>query len=668
MFVQAVNTVDDMERLPNSSVSDGEYLFVGGYHKRGDGGGGMFVLDVNSGAEKDRGLVFDTHSSLGTDARWLRLDMGLGFISVKWFGAKGDGIQDDLPAFEAAMKALEPVPEPPSNHKSRGGAIVVPRSYPHYLIRGNLIINRAIHLYGELGNARFPATALLFEDCERNEDGSCKTNKDEEIIPRPAGIIIKPPINEHDRVRGTYTILRDLYIIAGEGNEANGIHMKSRATLERVRVRKFGGHGVFIDGRDGQGDIRNSNLWRIRDCHFENNGKCGLYIDGQETNAGLSEGLAVEANGEWGIFDSTFLGSTHVAPFADFNIAGAYKNGSARAGTGISTPKAVKAALEETRGRAGKSTWINPYVEGQSPVELFDLTVIVGGIGGIDPIVRDNPFYSLPARGPILEVTSIRGSGGSRDIFLAEWNSELCIAGKRLDVYNPVEIRPRNVDFFTVDSIDFGSRRITLSGVPSDLSLITVGDSFAPRGEPRPPDDPVGVPDAWWFGRVGRQLALRLGYRNLVTGFLATDILGSEKLKVAVAYARNQILRMQRTGDGHEWAIVAKDGHYWLMPDNSTQKALLEWGTAHATQNRQHTLRFPNGFYLGPFANPSKIFMISSADIDPSTGRPKANGEHVGDRAYLQDARPGKPFGWIWIESPLGSGIHEWKILGTIES
>ena len=151
MFVQAVNTVDDMERLTSSTVSDGDYLFVGGYHDRGDGGGGTFALDVGSAASKDRGLVFVADRSLGVDARWLRLDMGLGYVSVKWFGAKGDGIHDDLPAFEAAIKALEPVPEPPGNHKSRGGAIVVPRSYPHYLLRGNLEINRAIQLYGELG-------------------------------------------------------------------------------------------------------------------------------------------------------------------------------------------------------------------------------------------------------------------------------------------------------------------------------------------------------------------------------------------------------------------------------------------------------------------------------------------------------------------------------------
>ena len=133
---------------------------------------------------------------------------------------------------------------------------------------------------------------------------------------------------------------------------------------------------------------------------------------------------------------------------------------------------------------AGKSTWINPYVEGSSPVELFDLTVIVGGIGGTDRITRDNPFYSLPASAPILEVISISGTGGTREIFLAEWNKELCIQGKRLDVYEPSGNTPRNAAYFTVDSLDSRARRITLTGGSSDLSLITVGDSFAPRGVP----------------------------------------------------------------------------------------------------------------------------------------------------------------------------------------
>ena len=216
---------------------------------------------------------------------------------------------------------------------------------------------------------------------------------------------------------------------------------------------------------------------------------------------------------------------------------------------------------------------------------------------------------------------------------------------------------PRNAVPYTVDSLDHRARRITLSGATSDLSSIAAGDFVAS----------LGVPDAWWFGRVRRQVSLRLGHRTVVTGFLATDVLGSEKLKVAVAHAPDKILRMQRTDDGHEYAITAKDGHYWLIPDDNIREAILEWGTAHAAPNRQHTLRFPNGFYLGAFAKPSRFFMVRSTELDSSTGRPRVSGEQVGDRAYLQDPTPGGPLGWIWVETPPRSGTHVWKVLGTIE-
>ena len=698
MFVQAVNTVSEMERLARRTVKDGDYLFVGGYHERGDGGGGTFVLDVGSGVKEDRGLVFEAHRSLGAHARWHRLDMGLGFISVKWFGAKGDGINNDLPAFEAAMRALVPAfqtewkalcpdDEIPHNHISRGGAIVVPRSYPYYLLKGNLEINRTVHLYGELGNSRFPATVLKFADFEINED--CEKIS----IPITAGIIIKPPPvkkesseEESEWERGTDTILRDLYIIGSEGNEANGIYMKSTATLERVRVRKFGGHGVFIDGRNNPEELRNCNVWRIHDCYFENNGKCGLHIDGGDTNAGLSTGLVVDGNKEWGIFDSTFIGSTHIAPTADANTLGAYKNGSAQAGTGIVS---ANDAMITRRRTAASSTWLNPYVEGSQPVELFESTVIVGGIGGFDPIVKDNWFYSLPAIGPILEVASISGTGRTRDIVLENWNSELCVEGKYLDVYDPTNNAPRNVARFTVESVD--KPRINLSGSASDLALITFGDTFAPRGVPKSkafrkvetisgtggtrdivlanwssvlfvrgnrldvyddrtsdtprnadpftvvgidratkritlsgtPSDlslitagkfvaPLGVPDAWWFGRLGRELSLRLGHRTLVTGFRATNVLGSDKMKVALAHAPDEISRIQATNPKHEWQSSAED-------DNSIRDQYLgltgvsrEWTGPY--KRGSGLIRYPRGIILGSVDGIGKLKVRSGTD------------------------------------------------------
>ena len=63
-----------------------------GYHTPGDGGGGKFFWDDSAVGQDDHGtcLVSNTNPPAG---RWKRV--ALGPLSVKWFGAKGDGVSDD---------------------------------------------------------------------------------------------------------------------------------------------------------------------------------------------------------------------------------------------------------------------------------------------------------------------------------------------------------------------------------------------------------------------------------------------------------------------------------------------------------------------------------------------------------------------------------------------
>lgn len=71
-----------------------------GHAATGDGGGGLFYWDGASSAADDNGMTILPTGHTGT-GRWRRVIFD--FVSVRWFGAKGDGTTDDLAAIQAAI-------------------------------------------------------------------------------------------------------------------------------------------------------------------------------------------------------------------------------------------------------------------------------------------------------------------------------------------------------------------------------------------------------------------------------------------------------------------------------------------------------------------------------------------------------------------------------------
>jgi hypothetical protein len=93
-----LRTIADLRAV--SGVADSTDATVQGYYKRGDGGGGHFYFDVNSSDPDDGGMTISPMGNPGT-GRWKRIFEGA--ISVKWFGAVGDGISIDSPSIQAAL-------------------------------------------------------------------------------------------------------------------------------------------------------------------------------------------------------------------------------------------------------------------------------------------------------------------------------------------------------------------------------------------------------------------------------------------------------------------------------------------------------------------------------------------------------------------------------------
>jgi hypothetical protein len=93
---QSVANIADLKALASGSST---YVDVAGYYTAGDGGGGRMYWDSTSGAAQNNGTIFIPNSFPGT-GRWKRIyDKE---IDIKWFGAYGDGANDDTTEIIAA--------------------------------------------------------------------------------------------------------------------------------------------------------------------------------------------------------------------------------------------------------------------------------------------------------------------------------------------------------------------------------------------------------------------------------------------------------------------------------------------------------------------------------------------------------------------------------------
>lgn len=106
-------TLDTIENdlLSYAPTLPDELVHVLGYHHKGDGGGGTFYWDNSSVEPADSGTIFNTT----TTGRWKRLYNES--INVKWFGAVGDGSNNDTAAIQAAFDKKKSIYFPPGNYK-----------------------------------------------------------------------------------------------------------------------------------------------------------------------------------------------------------------------------------------------------------------------------------------------------------------------------------------------------------------------------------------------------------------------------------------------------------------------------------------------------------------------------------------------------------------------
>lgn len=137
---QVVESIAALRLLDKTAVS--KDAFVSGYYVQGDGGGGTYYLDEADVISADNGGDIIVAADGG---RWKMSRTNA--ISVKQFGAKGDGIADDTSAIQSAFNSLP----------SGGGKLNFPAGKYNYT---QLVFDGAIGL-SLVGDGAITTTELI---------------------------------------------------------------------------------------------------------------------------------------------------------------------------------------------------------------------------------------------------------------------------------------------------------------------------------------------------------------------------------------------------------------------------------------------------------------------------------------------------------------------------
>jgi hypothetical protein len=289
-------------------------------------------------------------------------------ISVKDFGATGDGTTDDYPAFANAIASLG----------DSGGQLFVPEG--RYRLSQQLVLTRGVHLLGErqgsnpggVGGVQYTYPSyilgsvlyfdagvpgiILYEHTDEPDTTTVRNSIDQ----LGAG----SPFFEYPSARNS--IIANLAILsAGGGTSAtHGIEARCVVRLEHLRVQGFGGHGVFIsasaDVSQPGSSFGNASLSMLVNVFCYGNGNDGFRIAGRDANVVQLDCCNAQDNGAWGFNDEGMLGNSYFNCHAATNTAGSFR----------------------ATSLVGAHTYIGCYIEGigaNAQTSLEQACTVIGG-------------------------------------------------------------------------------------------------------------------------------------------------------------------------------------------------------------------------------------------------------------------------------------------------
>lgn len=250
----------------------------------GDGGGGLFAR-VEQASRPDDGALFVRSTASSMFARgWQRLFDGP--ISVRWFGAKGDGHSDDTQAIQRAIDAATDAVRPRSVHIPAGV----------YIVRGTIRYEREnLTLLGD-GISQ----TILDHDAERAGTDCMVFGRDDDAHYHFRNALRGLTVVGHANTRRTLSCLaqsgfvaESVYLVGGRvalfqhfgvhcrfenglmrGGREAGIVISNTATTTTTSFVN-----CYISSNPGDG-YRGGETTPVtfQNCIFESNGGCGIRI------------------------------------------------------------------------------------------------------------------------------------------------------------------------------------------------------------------------------------------------------------------------------------------------------------------------------------------------------------------------------------------------------
>lgn len=217
---------------------------------------GYLILDVT-------GNIFRRKVHLG-GYRWASLDT---VVSVATFGAKGDGVTDDILALRAAVSSLPAV----------GGAIYLPPGA--YRTTASWVLPRRVTVYGD-GLTSDYTSGFRAPACIVGDGNFDKVVLDHECA------------------------LRDLQIDGAVGNGSDGVYVYgAHVRVTGVTISNQGGDGLRVGGKVAG---KNADLGTFQSLHLLKNLGRGVYVhdaDGTNINANrcVFNNLDIRENGSDGV-------------------------------------------------------------------------------------------------------------------------------------------------------------------------------------------------------------------------------------------------------------------------------------------------------------------------------------------------------------------------------
>lgn len=295
----------------------------------------QWTVDNINGASS-AGFLYFLQAGTGATTRTIESKLR-DTVSVKDFGAVGDGVTDDRAAFQAAHDALS------SAGNSIGGEIIVPASTSGYYLGGTWNIRKRVTIRG---------TA-------RGDQSS--TSAGRLIFPQDTtGIRLYSTIDSGTGEGADFSRIIGLNLSAQAKNSSgNGIESTTEVILEECVVRSFKGHGVYIHGQTGVGATGIADLSRLTGVRCVNNGGDGFHIQGNDSNVITLINCSSASNTGYGYYDNASYCNTYIACHEAGSTSGSYYN---RNGTGLG------------------GVYLGCYTEAGNPTDFDTNVLVLGGV------------------------------------------------------------------------------------------------------------------------------------------------------------------------------------------------------------------------------------------------------------------------------------------------